>query len=129
MLGEPYYNVSYEEQQMIEDSPLGMVTNVSDFSKNLKLIDKKESYINKNYTENRTKKSKVNYQANEVICDYETSNKEKISIIFLVSNNDIAFKYFLALNRETARCIVEKELTGFRFPSFSTTFLTPQEHT
>lgn len=126
MLGEPYYNVSYKGQQMIEDSPLGMVTNVSDFSKNLKLIDKKESYINKNYTTNRIKKSKVNYQANEIICDYETPNKEKISIIFLVSNNDIAFKYSLAQNGETARCIVEKELTGFRFPSFSTTFLTPQ---
>ncbi|WP_029902773.1 glycoside hydrolase family 97 protein [Prevotella sp. 10(H)] len=120
------YNVSYKGNQILEDSPLGMITNVSDFSRNLILIDKKESTINKTYSENRIKRSNINYQANELVCTYETSDKERISIIFRVSNNDIAFKYILAQNGETARCIIEKELSGFKFPIFTTTFLTPQ---
>lgn len=120
------YNVTYNKKQLLEDSPLGMITDVSDFSKNLKLSDKKESVINKSYTENRIKKSRVDYHANEIVCTYETPEKEKISLIFRVSNNDIAFKYSLARNGKTARCIVEKELSGFKFPLFTTTFLTSQ---
>lgn len=124
--GSIAYNVTYKKKQILEDSPLGMITNVSDFSKNLKFLDKKESVINKTYTENRIKKSHIDYFANEVICTYETPKKEKISLIFRVSNNDIAFKYSLAQNGETVRCIIEKELSGFKFPKFTTTFLTPQ---
>ena len=124
--GAIYYNVKYKGLTMLEDSPLGMVTNVSDFSRSLTFVDKKESEIKESYTEKKIKKSRVDYHANEVICTYETPQKEKISLVFRVSNNDIAFKYLLAQNGETARCIVEKELTGFRFPSFTTTFLTPQ---
>lgn len=124
--GTVNYNITYKDKQILNDSPLGMVTNVSDFSKDLKLVDKKESVINESYTQNRIKKSKVEYHANEVIYTYETPKKEKISIVFRVSNNDVAFKYALAQNGETARCIIEKELSGFRFPTFTTTFLTPQ---
>jgi hypothetical protein len=120
------YNLSYRGKLILEDSPLGMVTNISDFSKELHLVDKKESTIDKVYTENRIKKSNINYHANELICSYETSKKEKISIIFRVSNNDVAFKYTLAQNGETACCIIQKELTGFKFPQSTTTFLTPQ---
>lgn len=120
------YNVSYKEKNILEDSPLGMITNVSDFGKDLKFLNKQENTINKTYTENRIKKSKVNYQANEVILTYETPKGEKIGVVFRVSNNDIALKYTLVQNGETARCIIEKELTGFKFPIFTTTFLTPQ---
>lgn len=120
------YKVLYNGKTILEDSPLGMITNVSDFSRNLTWVEEKESVINTTYTENRIKKSVVNYHARELISTYETPDKEKISVIFRVSNNDVAFKYALAQNGETARCIVEKELSGFKFPYFTTTFLTPQ---
>lgn len=124
--GTVHYNVVYRGKLMLENSPLGIITDVSDFSKNLKFTGKQENVINKTYTESKIKKSKVIYHANEMICTYETPEKEKISIIFHVGNNDIALKYILAQNGETARCIVEKELTGFKFPQFTTTFITPQ---
>ncbi|MDR2917881.1 MAG: glycoside hydrolase family 97 protein [Tannerella sp.] len=124
--GSLTYNVQYKGKTILEDSPLGMVTNVSDFSKDLVMIDKTGKLINESYTENRIKKSQVAYQANEVVCNFENAGKQKISIVFRVSDNDIAFKYILAQTDETARCIVEKELSGFKFPSFTTTFLTPQ---
>lgn len=124
--GEIKYNVFYKEKAILEDSPLGMVTSVSDFSKNLKLIDTKESVIDKHYSQNRIKQTEVHYLANEVILNYETQKKEKMSLVMRVSNNDIALKYTLAQNGETARCIIQKEMTGFKFPDFTTTFLTPQ---
>lgn len=124
--GSLKYNVSYKGKTILENSPLGMVTNVSDFSKELVMINKTGKLINESYTENRIKKSQVSYNANEVVCDFENPDKEKISVVFRVSDNDIAFKYILAQTGETARCIVEKELSGFKFPAFTTTFLTPQ---
>ncbi|SDZ86328.1 Glycosyl-hydrolase 97 C-terminal, oligomerisation [Porphyromonadaceae bacterium KH3R12] len=120
------YNVNYKGKVILEDSPLGMITNVSDFSKDLVFVEKREQVVNKTYSEPKIKKSHVEYLANEVVCSYQTPQEEKITVTFRVSNNDIAFKYALAQNGETARCIIEKELTGFKFPQQTTTFLTPQ---
>lgn len=124
--GSLNYNISYKGKTILEDSPLGLVTNVSDFSKELVLINSTEKLINESYTENRIKKSNVSYQANEVICTFANNKQQKFSVVFSVSDSDVAFKYTLVQHDETARCIVEKELSGFKFPSFTTTFLTPQ---
>lgn len=124
--GTLHYNVSYKGAPILEDSPLGMITNVSDFSRDLRFVEKSDRVIRNSYSIKTTKQSQISYLANEVVATYETPNKEKISIIFRVSNNDIAFKYALVQNGETARCIIEKELTGFKFPQYTTTFLTPQ---
>lgn len=124
--GSIYYSVTYKEKTILEDSPLGLITNVSDFSRDLQFVEKNIQTINKTYADPKIKKSTVTYRANEVTATYRTSREEKISLIFRVSNNDIAFKYALSQNGETARCTVERELTGFNFPSFTTTFLTPQ---
>jgi hypothetical protein len=124
--GTVRYNVSYKGATMLEDSPLGMITNVSDFSRDLQFVEKSERVLNNSYSLKTAKQSRVNYLAKEVVATYETPRKEKISIIFRVSNNDVAFKYALAQNGETARCIIEKESTGFNFPPYTTTFLTPQ---
>lgn len=120
------YNVRYKDRVMLDDSPLGLITNVSDFSKELSFVEKKEQIIRETYFEKKIKRSKVDYIANELISTYETPQKERFTIIFRVSNNDIAIKYSLAQNGETARCIVLKEITGFNFPVETTTFLTPQ---
>lgn len=124
--GTPAYSVQYKDKIILEESPLGLITNISDFSRNLKLVETNEQTIHNSYYEPKSKKSRIEYLANEVTFTLETAQEELFSIIFRVSNNNIAFRYKLAQNGETARCIVEKELSGFNFPSFTTTFLTPQ---
>lgn len=99
---------------------------MSDFSKQLKLVGQKDSVIKETYQQSRIKKSEVTVNAIEKILSYETPKKEGIDMVFRVSNNDIALKYILLKKGETLRCIIEKELTGFKFPSSTTTFLTPQ---
>jgi len=120
------YTVTYKDKTILEDSPLGLITNIGDFSKNLSFISKEENSIDESYTQDRIKTSDIHYRANELICSYENANKQKIEITFRVSNNDIAFRYNLPQFGETACCIIEKEITGFKFPRFTTTFLTPQ---
>ncbi|MVN92696.1 glycoside hydrolase family 97 protein [Mucilaginibacter aquatilis] len=120
------YTAAYNGKTVIENSPLGLVTDVSDFSKDLRFVEQKATAINESYEEKRIKTSKVNYTANEVIFTYQTAKKGKISLVMRVSNDNIAFKYQLAQTGEAARCTIEKELTGFDFPAGTTTFLTPQ---
>jgi hypothetical protein len=123
--GDVYYNVNYKDKLLLENSPLGLVTSLSDFSKNLTLVSQKDSTIKEQYTQTRIKKGVISYEANESVLVFENKNKEKIQITFRLSNNDIAFKYRLDGGKRGG-CTVLKEITGFKFPKFSTTFITPQ---
>ncbi len=125
-LGSAYYSVSYKGETILEESPLGLVTDVSDFSRDLALVQSKNSVVNTTYRENKIKHSEISSVANELIVTYETPRKEQIEIVFRVSNHDIAIKYILPRNGEAASCVIQKELTGFNFPQFTTTFLSPQ---
>lgn len=120
------YDAVYKGKTILEKSPLGLVTNLSDFSKELSLKDIRTSTVNKEYEQSRIKRSHINYHANELTCTYVTKKQEKLEIVFQVSNNNIAIKYLLPKNGEAACCIIQKETTGFKFPSFTTTFLSPQ---
>ena len=123
--GKPVYSVTYKEKIMLEDSPLGVVTDIGDFSRNMNWIGQKTSRIDKTYTQNKIKKSEIHYQANELICTFANADKQEIDVVFRVSNNDIAFRYVIP-RKEAGSCVVEKEATGFDFPAYTTTFLCPQ---
>ncbi len=66
--GQLFYNVNYEDKAILENSPLGLVTDVSDFSNSLKLLKTSNTVIDKKYTQDRIKKSEIHYQANELVC-------------------------------------------------------------
>ncbi len=124
--GVPNYAVTYKGKQILEDSPLGLITNIGDFSKGMSLVGQKESAIDETYDQSRIKTGKVHYQAHELVCTLINADKKKIDITFRVSNNDIAYRYSMPQYGETARCIIEKETTGFDFPQQTTTFICPQ---
>mgnify|MGYP006164411713 CR=1 FL=1 len=124
--GKANYSVTYQGITVLDNSPLGLATSIGDFSKSLTFVKKEEKQIDKTYQQSRIKKSSIHYVANQVVCTFSNADKKLLEITFQVSNNDIAFRYGLFPYKETANCIVEKELTGFSFPSNTTTFLTPQ---
>lgn len=126
--GSAYYSVSYDEKVMMDKSPLGLVTNTGDFTKGLVLDDYSITSVNNSYSLDRSKVSHVDYHANEVRVDLKNSRNIPISILFRISNNDIAFRYELPKSGETGSVRVLSEATGFDFPSYTTTFLTPQSH-
>lgn len=124
--GIPVYSVTYKNKTILEDSPLGFVANVGDFSRDMTFTGQKENKIDKTYTQDRIKQSQIHYRANELTCTLTNKEKKNIHVVFRISNNDIAFRYEMPKYGDTGSIVIEKETTGFDFPSFTTTFLCPQ---
>ena len=124
--GIPFYSVTYKGKTMLEDSPLGFVSNVGDFSKGMAYTGQKTRSIEESYTMDRIKRSKVDYRANELTVTLQNADKKPIDITFRVSNNDVAFRYEIPRYGDTGSIVIQQEATGFDFPSYTTTFLCPQ---
>lgn len=124
--GAPVYSVSYNGKLMLEDSPLGLKTNVADFTRGLTLKAEPATSIEDCYSLPNIKTSHVHYLANEVKLTLSADRGRSIGVEFRVSNNDVAFRYTLPVWGETRSCVVLDEMTGFNFPSHTTTFITPQ---
>ena len=123
---KPSYSITYNGKAMLEKSPLGMNTNIGDFAKGMKLTGHAVTPIDTVYHQDRIKTSKVHYQANELICNFENPKGQKIDVVFRVSNHDVAFRYTLPRQDGKGSVTVTAEETGFRFPQQTTTFLCPQ---
>lgn len=123
--GAPVYSVTYKGNVMLEDSPLGLLTNEGDLSANMTFVKSDTGSVQKEYTQDRIKRSHINYKARTLRCEFRNADGKSIAVLFQVSNNDIAFRYELPAWGERMACVVEKETTGFRFPSSTTTFLSP----
>ena len=79
--GIPVYSVTYKDKTILEDSPLGFVANVGDFSRDMTFTGQKENKIDKTYTQDRIKQSQIHYQANELTCTFTNKEKKNINII------------------------------------------------
>lgn len=131
--GKPVYNVTYEGQQILDQSPLGFVADNGDFSKDIKYVGNGTAKLNFDYEMNRSKYSKVHVESNQLKVQLENAKGYKFDIEFRVSNNDIAFRYSIPnqpsrANGKKFSVRIMSEATGFDFPSATTTFLTPQSH-
>lgn len=124
--GKPLYTVTYKDKTILEDSPLGFVTNIGDFSTNVSYVGQSSSVVRKTYVQDRIKQSVVNYNANELKITFANADKNPFDVVFRVSNNDIAFRYEMPQYGETASIVMKSEATGFDFPENTTTFICPQ---
>lgn len=123
--GKALYNLSFQGKIMLEKSPLGLITNESDFSENLKFADSKKDKISKNYTNEKIKKSQVSYTANTLTVNFTNADNFNIGIEFQVSDNNLAFRYEIQPMKDRLSVVVQSETTGYRFPAQTTTFLSP----
>lgn len=121
--GEPRYSVTYNNVVMLESSPLGLITNEGDFSKNMTFVSQKTEAVSKSYRQDKIKKSAIEYAATKLTYTVEDAKQRKLDIVFQVSNNDIAFRYELPTWGERRACVILSEATGFKLPEFTTTFL------
>ncbi|WP_278034511.1 glycoside hydrolase family 97 protein [Flavobacterium nitratireducens] len=125
--GTASYSVSYKGKVYLEPSPLGLKTNVGDFSWGLELKDKvNQKTIDETYELPNIKQSKVHYVANESVFSFVKDNRSAIDVIFRVSNNDVAFKYKVYPQKSALAAVVQAEASGFLFPAGTTSFLSAQ---
>ena len=124
--GKPTYRVDYDGKAFLGVSPLGLNTNVGDFTQGLFLKDTETRRVSERYSVPTIKRSEVHYEANEQVFRYERGGKAAIDIIFRISNHDVAFKYKVYPQGDSLCAVVKEEATGFVLPEGSTTFLCPQ---
>ena len=125
--GVPSYSVSYNHIPFILASPLGLNTNIGNFTREMKLSTTSPvQLLNEEYNLPTIKQSNVHYQANRGVFTFSQNGKVIYDVVFQVSNRDVAFKYNMYPQKETLCCVINEEMTGFVLPSGSTTFLCPQ---
>jgi hypothetical protein len=125
--GKPTYSIHYNGNLFLKNSPLGLNTNIGDFTQGMSLSE--NAFVEKisdKYELRTIKKSKIDYQANRGVYTFKQGDKTIYDIIFQVSNNDVAFQYKMYPQKETLCCIIKEEATGFVFPEGTTSFLCPQ---
>jgi hypothetical protein len=125
--GKPIYSISYNEKTFLENSPLGLKTNVGDFTTGLDLKpNPAQNKIDEKYELANIKQREVHYEANEAVFSFKKENKPAIDVIFRVSNNNVAFQYKIYPQKDIMSCVIEEEASGFVLPQGTTTFLCPQ---
>ena len=128
--GHVTYAATLNGQQVLNPSALGLKTNVGEFTEQLSILTSHLSPLTTSYVMRGTKASKADYKANQLTVDLKNKHGQPISIIFQVSDNDIAFRYAIPRQkvgrREYKRALVYEELSSFNFPDATTTFISPQ---
>ena len=126
--GKARYTVNLEGKQMLMPSDLGFKANFGDFTQGLKIVSTKAEQVDKCYEMRQVKQSHMHYQATLLTLDFENAQRQKMSMEFSVSDNDIAFRYLIPRQRNDnpKSAVILSEATSFLMPEGTTTFLTPQ---
>lgn len=128
--GRLYYSVTLDGQQVLQPSALGLKTSIGDFTSQLSILTTNLSPLTSSYEMRGTKASSATYKANTLTLDVQNKDGRKFSVIFQVSDNDIAFRYQIprqTINKkEYKRARILTELSSFNFPDGATTFISPQ---
>ena len=123
----PTYSVKYNGTDFLLNSPLGLRTNIGDYTAGLNIGKVRPAKRQDSYSLPNIKKSKVDYEANT--SDFTFCREDGTPVFELqveVSNNNIAYRYVMLPQKEKLCCVVESEATGFVMPDGTTTFLCPQ---
>ncbi len=126
----PMYQVSYDGAVIVSESALGLVTNLSDLSKELALTGVEKRDVKEDYSLRTIKQSHVVYEAVEARARFSQKGQPALDITFRVSNRDVAFCYTLLPQKvrrdQLFSCVVSQECTAFQLPADATAFIAPQ---
>ena len=128
--GKPTYEVSLGGVPFLKPSPLGLVTNIGDFTDGLTLAGCDSKTKHDEYWLKTTKKSHISYDATEAVCRFEKNGRHVLDIQFHITERDVAYRYKIYPKKgrggETLVAVVNGEASGFVMPDGTTTFLCPQ---
>ena len=123
--GEPVYSISYSGAAILKRSKLGIIRSDADFSSHLNLDSiSKVSIVSENYKMLHGKRLNCNYTGNKQIFYLKNTNSKLIEIIFQVSNDGVAFRYFFP-EKTDSTIIIYNELTSYHFDLAAKAFLQP----
>ncbi len=110
-----WYTVKYEGKLIIGHSKLGIIREDENFSENLSIESVSNNEIIKDeYEILNGKKRKCSYLANRRVYYFKNANGKKMDIIFQVSNDGVAFRYYFPEKSNKKKKIL-KEISSFNF--------------
>lgn len=128
--GRMYYSVALDGQEMLQPSALGLKTSIGDFTRNLSIFNSSQSSVTSSYQMRGTKAASADYSANRLSIDVKNKDGQEMSIVFQVSNNDVAFRYEMPRQKwqkkDMKRVRIMSEASSFNLPAGTTTFISPQ---
>ena len=120
-----HYSVTYDGAAMVAPSQLGLVTSDTDYTK-LLFQSVETSQVAVDYELDRIKTSHVQHSATRSLMHFQTPSGRPLDIEWMVSANDVAFRYSIPKDGEQGSVRVMSERTFFDFPDGTTTWLCPQ---
>jgi hypothetical protein len=126
--GKPVYKILYDGKVALEESSLGLVTNIGDYTRNLTWVKEKtkQETASGTYSLRNIKCSNVTYEYNTVKLCLAQDAKPVMEIEFRAGNRDVAFAYAVFEKGERRSCVVAEERTTFNLSSEAKGFLAPQ---
>ncbi|MGD0339143.1 MAG: glycoside hydrolase family 97 catalytic domain-containing protein [Bacteroidota bacterium] len=123
--GTPEFNVLFSENPVMKNNRLGLIRDDGDFSKNLRLVSVSSTEeIEDQYTLLSGKKINCTYRGNRKVFHFKNREDEEFDIIFQVSNDGVAFRYYFpGKNGEIKR--ISDELTRFSFDDNTHAWIQP----
>lgn len=123
--GAPRYSIELDGKPVLLESKLGLMRDDADFSANLKLLSaSKTERVSDRYEILTAKRRVNNYLANRTVFHLQTAAWKKVDIIFQVSDDGAAFRYFFPESDGTKHRLIE-EISSFRFLPGTRAWLQP----
>jgi hypothetical protein len=121
----PIYKVFYKDKLVINTSNLGIIREDANFYTDLKIIKVSEAKaVKSNYFILQGKRKNISYSANQYTVHLQNSNGNLIDIIFQLSNDGVALRYFFPETSQDIKKIVE-EKTSYNFDATAKAWLQP----
>ena len=125
--GKPHYQVMYDGQIAIAESPLGVVANVGDYTQGMFIASEGElRQVLTTYEQEKIKQKTIQVDAWERVIAFAKEDKPVMELQLRVSNRDVAFRYRLMPYRGANSCVVTSENTTYRVADNAITFIAPQ---
>ena len=113
--GELRYSVSFQNEKVLRPSNLGIIREDADLSKDLIFVSSAPvQKITDNYKMLHGKKKNISYQANKKTYRLRNAKNDLLEVIFQVSNDGVAFRYFFP-GKSTGVKYIKQEVSSFQF--------------
>ncbi len=113
--GAPRYEIKRDDAIVLRESKLGLVRDDADFSKGLALLDAPAATAVEDHYQLLTAKRRLNdYHAKRRVFHLATKDGKKLDIIFQVSDDGVAFRYYFPETSEQVHSLTA-DVSSFHF--------------
>lgn len=121
----PFYQIFYNNKMVLDSSKLGIIREDANFYNNMEIINVSELInIEDNYTMFQGKQKNISYSANQYTVHLKNEAGSLMDIIFQLSNDGVAFRYYFPETSEEIKKISE-EKTTYNFDENTKAWLQP----